>query len=108
MEYGTYKKIPNHLRKYRKTAGFKQTDVAKILRLKNTAQISKWEKGKSLPSFINVCKLSILYRVLVDALFNDLMHKLRDAIREEERENLANRNSVSEKESLYKHELPRR
>lgn len=72
-----YKRIPNCLRKYRKVRGLKQKDVAEILGLRNASMISRWEKGVSFPNPMNLFRLAILYRTLVDALFIDLVRRLR-------------------------------
>ncbi|MFQ5962653.1 MAG: helix-turn-helix transcriptional regulator [Candidatus Scalinduaceae bacterium] len=79
-----YKSIPNCLRRYRKISGLKQRDVAKILGLRSTSMISRWEKGACLPSSLNIFKLSLLYRTLVDALFIDLMRLLKADLRKRE------------------------
>ncbi len=79
-----YKKISNCLRKYRKLKGLKQKDVAKILKLRSTSMISRWEKGTCLPNSLNIFKLSLLYRTLIDTLFIDLMRKLKDDLRKRE------------------------
>lgn len=77
MHFLDYTKISNCLRKYRKTRGLKQKDVAGILGLKSTSLISRWERGVCLPSLINLLRLSILYRTLVDGLFIDLKRLLQ-------------------------------
>ncbi len=79
-----YKKISNCLRKYRKLKGLKQKDVARILKLKSTSMISRWEKGVCLPNSLNIFKLSLLYRTLIDVLFIDLMRLLKEDIRKRE------------------------
>jgi transcriptional regulator with XRE-family HTH domain len=80
MRNGEYKNIPNCLRKYRKAIGLKQKDVAKIIGLKNSGIISRWEKGICLPSALNIFKLAALYRTLVDALFIDLVRIVKKKI----------------------------
>jgi DNA-binding XRE family transcriptional regulator len=67
----TVKPIQNCLRKYRKESGLKQTEVAKILHLRSTAIISRWEKGDSVPSVMNALRLAVLYRTMMDAFFID-------------------------------------
>ncbi len=79
-----YKKISNCLRKYRRIRGLKQKDVARILRLRSTSMISRWEKGTCLPNSLNIFRLSLLYRTLVDALFIDLMRLLKEDLRKRE------------------------
>ena len=76
------KNIPNNLRKYRKTIGLKQKDVARILNIKSAGMISRWEKGACLPSLINAFKLAGLYCVLVDALFFPLIRVIKKKIME--------------------------
>ncbi|MHC4270437.1 MAG: helix-turn-helix transcriptional regulator [Planctomycetota bacterium] len=79
-----YKKISNCLRKYRKLKGLKQKDVARILKLKSTSMISRWEKGTVLPNSLNIFRLSLLYRTLIDVLFIDLMRLLKEDLRKRE------------------------
>ena len=80
MENFTLKRIPNCLRKYRKAIGLKQKQVARILGLKNSGMISRWEKGKSLPSLLNAIKLAALYCRLIDALFFPLVRLIKRKI----------------------------
>ena len=76
--------IPNSLKRYRRARGLRQKDVAVILELKNTSMISRWEKGIFLPNTINIFKLAIIYRTMVDALFPDLLMTLRSDIQKRE------------------------
>jgi transcriptional regulator with XRE-family HTH domain len=80
-----YKNIPNCLRKYRKERGLKQKEVAEILGLKSISMISRWEKGICLPETLNLFKLAIIYRTMVDALFIDLMKSLKDELHKREK-----------------------
>jgi transcriptional regulator with XRE-family HTH domain len=80
-----YKNIPNCLRKYRKERGLKQKEVAEILGLKSTSMISRWEKGICLPETLNLFKLAIIYRTMVDALFIDLIKSLKDELHKREK-----------------------
>ena len=65
--------------------GLKQKDVAKILGLKNTGMISRWEKGICFPNPKHLFRLAVLYRTMVDALFIDLIRVLRkDLLKKEE------------------------
>ncbi len=79
------KKVPNNLRKYRKAIGLKQKEIAQILGLKNSGMISRWEKGRCLPSLVNAFKLAGLYSRLVDALFFPLMRMIKRKIMERQR-----------------------
>ena len=75
-----YKCIPNCLRRYRRARGLKQNDVARILGLKSTSMVSRWEKGACLPSAINLFRLAALYRTMTDALFIGLLRAVRDDV----------------------------
>jgi len=85
MKKAEFKKIQNNLRKYRKAIGLKQREVAKILGLKNSGMISRWEKGACLPGLVNAFKLAGLYSVLVDALFFPLIQVIKRKIMERQR-----------------------
>ena len=84
MEKTNIKRKPNHLRKYRRARGLDQQEVAKILGLKNTSAISRWEKGICLPGPIFMFKLAILYRTMVDALFIEIRRELLEEMRTRE------------------------
>ncbi|MDO8577790.1 MAG: helix-turn-helix transcriptional regulator [Dehalococcoidales bacterium] len=75
-----YKQIPNRLRKCRIARNLKPGVVAEIMGLKYTSQISQWETGASLPTLVNAFKLAGVYKVFVEDLFFDLMHKTREEI----------------------------
>jgi transcriptional regulator with XRE-family HTH domain len=64
--------IHNGLRKCRKECGLSQTDVARMLRLRSAAIISRWEQGVSLPSIRNAIRLAVLYQTMMDSFFLDL------------------------------------
>ncbi len=57
---------------YRKKAGFQQQQVAKMLGLKTTGLISRWENSVSYPDLINVFKLSLIYKADINNLYRDL------------------------------------
>lgn len=77
MRRKTAKPIRNSLRKFRKESGLKQIEVAKILHLRSTAIISRWEQGASMPSVINAIRLAVLYHTMMDAFFLDLRWTVR-------------------------------
>jgi len=85
MEYEACRAIPNLLRKYRRIRGLNQRQVAVILGVKSASRISRWEKGSCIPSLVNAVRLSVIYRVMVDALCGDLVRFLREEIREREK-----------------------
>ena len=97
MKKVDYKNIPNALRKFRKTNGYSQKRVALLLGIRNAGMISRWEKGSRLPSPVNMFRLAVLYRTMVDALYSDLILVLR-------REMQAEREEREEEEETERHE----
>ena len=77
--------IRNCLKKHRKARGLTQRDVAAILGLKCASVISRWENGACLPSTTNLLELAAVYRIMVDALYIDLLRLLRTDLLERER-----------------------
>lgn len=88
----TLTRTPNSLRKYRKRRGLRQKEVAKILGLKNTSMISRWERGFVLPKPANIFRLAALYRTMADALFIDLLRIVKDEIYQKEEKFLKEKN----------------
>lgn len=66
------KHISNKLRRCRRLSGYKQREVAKLLGLKSSARLARWEKGKSFPSVPNLLKLSALYSTLANDFYFEL------------------------------------
>jgi len=91
MKHTKHKRIPNSLRKYRRARGLKQKEVAKILGLKSSCMISRWERGHYLPQSVNIFKLAVLYRTMADALFIDLRKLLQEDILKAEKKFLQNK-----------------
>lgn len=87
VEMGKTHKRPilNSLRKHRKFMRYKQKDVARLLNLHDTSQISRWEKGLSIPNAINLFKLSIIYRTFPNQLYVDLVVELRHEVIKKEK-----------------------
>ena len=84
MNQNKYAQLPNLLKRYRKERGLRQSDVAQLLGIKSKNRISRWERGECLPSLLNAVRLSVIYGVMIDALFIDLLRSVRDEIRERE------------------------
>jgi transcriptional regulator with XRE-family HTH domain len=85
------KSILSSLRKYRRAKGLKQKEVAEILGLKSSSQISRWEKGCCLPSILNLLDLAVLYRTSMDALLIDLRRLRRNELLVKEYDVLKNK-----------------
>jgi transcriptional regulator with XRE-family HTH domain len=81
MGNGGCTNISNSLRKYRKARGLKQKEVAQILKLKSTGMISRWEKGLCLPSTLNIFRLAVIYRTMVDSLYFDMLSGLKEELK---------------------------
>lgn len=85
MKNINYQGIPNCLKKYRRARGPNQKEVAEILELNSTSMISRWEKGVCLPKPLNIFKLAVLYRTMVDALSIGLLRAMRNDVRKKEK-----------------------
>src|SRR5208337_708853 len=72
-----YKNVPNCLRKFRKTNGYTQREVAALTGVCNASMVSRWENGRRFPDPLNIFRLAILYRTMADALYTDLIRELR-------------------------------
>lgn len=73
-----------HLRKYRRARGLSQAEAARLMGLKSTAALSRWEKQNCLPSTKNLLWLAATYHVMVDALVIDTLRDMRAEIRKRE------------------------
>jgi len=82
MKKKRYRGLANCLRKYRKTRGLKQRQVANLLGLKSTAMISRWEKGDCFPDWENLFKLAIIYSTMSEALYLDHVKVMKTEIQE--------------------------
>lgn len=82
----------------------KQTDVARILGLRNTSMISRWEKGDSLPDFFNLTDLSLIYGISTDAFYPDYRRERKESIMKRAEPVLANikQNTYAARERLFK------
>lgn len=84
MKRDGFKRLPNCLRKFRKARGLSQIQVARLLDLKNTTNISKWENGLDIPNTLYLVRMAVIYRTMVDALIPDLIHLLKGEIAKKE------------------------
>jgi transcriptional regulator with XRE-family HTH domain len=65
-----------YLRRYRKAKKLTQKQVAARMGLRDSSLISRWENGFSLPDLENALKLSAIYGVTVNALFQRPVEEL--------------------------------
>ena len=70
------KTYPNSLRQYRQKAGLRQLDVSRILGVECMDRLSRWEHGLSVPSIINLFRLSVLYKVPVQELYPEMLQSI--------------------------------
>src|SRR5258708_33156657 len=74
----------NRLLIYRRRMGFSQRQVARLLGLKGTSMLSRYEHSRSLPPLPTAFCLGIILRVPVEFLFPGLYESLRNRIRSDE------------------------
>jgi len=74
----------NQLEVYRRRMRFSPRRVALLLGHQDSSILAQYERGKRLPSLINVLQLSIILRVPVEFLFPILYDRLRERIRADE------------------------
>ncbi len=96
-----HSRIPNSLKKYRRSLGLSQRDVATFLGVKNSSCISCWEKGLFIPSVKHLFQLSLLYKTLPNNLYSNLWDELKDDITKFEKELLAQDESVISNERYF-------
>lgn len=82
MRNSNHKANLNRLAHYRKARGLSQLDVTRILGLKSSAHISRWEHGYCWPSAVNMLTLAVLYKVPVDWLYADALSTITDELQE--------------------------
>lgn len=68
-------RFPNKLKSYRRSCGYSQKKVARILSLADTSTLSRWEHGFATPSIVNVFRLSRIYRTLPHNLYDELWYR---------------------------------
>lgn len=74
----------NSLFIYRRRMGVSQKHVARLLGFPDTAMVSRYERGLSMPPLDVALSLGIILRVPVEFLFPDLYDSMRDSIRADE------------------------
>jgi transcriptional regulator with XRE-family HTH domain len=82
----------NRLMLYRKRMRLSQKEVAVILGFRTPGILSRYERGRSLPTLERALALEILYRIPVAFLFPELYESMRNRIRsrESQRQELVN------------------
>jgi transcriptional regulator with XRE-family HTH domain len=65
-------KYPNKLRELRIQNQMTLREVTKNLNLKSENRLCRWERGQSYPSLMNIMKLSKMYQVLVEEIYQNM------------------------------------
>ncbi len=69
--------LPHILRRNRKVTGFSQTQLARLLRMKKSKQVYRWEKGQAEPSIKYALLLCLFYKIPVADFFARYIEELR-------------------------------
>jgi transcriptional regulator with XRE-family HTH domain len=77
--------FPNKLKKFRRLLGHQQAEAANILEV-DPSELSRWERGVTVPGLENLFKLSVLYRTLPQEMFPDQFKEIRSRILRNERQ----------------------
>jgi len=85
MEKGN-RPIPNRLNMHRRLMRYSRIQVVQLLDLQNTSILCQWEKGRKLPSAINLIKLSIIYRTYPNELYPQHFNEQMLVLRQKERD----------------------
>lgn len=74
--------LPNYLRAHRKQAGLSQAEVAFLLGRVISAQVSRYEKRRRLPSMETAIACEVIFGVPVAQLFADVRDSIEKDIKE--------------------------
>lgn len=66
------RRYPNRLKKFRRLFCFSQKQVARLLGLADASLLSRWEKGKSVPSLVYLFRLARIYKTMPTEMYTDL------------------------------------
>lgn len=69
-------RIPNKLKTYRRSCGYSQKKVARLLGLADTSTLSRWEHGITFPGIVQVFRLARIYHTQPENLFDELWQQL--------------------------------
>lgn len=72
--------VTNRLWRHRTEHQLSQRDIARLLGIKNSAQVSRWENGDKIPTLDNALMLSCILKTPVEVLFAERLAELQAAI----------------------------
>ena len=64
-------RIPNKLKYFRGCRGLSQKNVARLLGLKDTSMVSRWENGLSIPGLTQAFRLAYIFHTHPHELFDE-------------------------------------
>jgi len=67
-------RFPNKLKSYRRSCGYSQKKVARMLSLADTSTLSRWEHGVAIPGIMQVFRLARIYHTLPHDLYDELWY----------------------------------
>lgn len=70
-------RFPNKLKMFRRSNGYSQKKVARILGISDTSSLSRWEHGVTLPSVMQVLRLARIYHTVPHELFDEFWNHLQ-------------------------------
>ncbi len=85
------RRFPNRLKRYRRIVGLSQKQAAKLLELKDTSLLCRWEMGHAIPTAVHLMRLCILYKAEPRQLYLELWQSLQQQIECNEADLLARR-----------------
>lgn len=74
------KRFPNRLKQFRDIVGLTKKDVSFMLGFKNANRITRWERGDASPGIAHLVRLSLIYGVLINELYFDLLQEAKKDI----------------------------
>lgn len=69
-------RFPNKLKMFRRSTGYSQKKVARMLGLSDTSTLSRWEHGSKVPNMVQVFRLARIYRTWPHELFTELWYRI--------------------------------
>lgn len=70
------RRYPNKLKMFRRTNGYSQKKVARLLDFADTSTLSRWEHGATLPNTMQVLRLARIYHTVPHELYDEFWNQL--------------------------------
>jgi transcriptional regulator with XRE-family HTH domain len=71
-------RFPNKLKAFRLQKGYSRKKMARMLGLADPSMLSRWERGVSMPSIVQVFRLARIYNTYPHELFDELWLQYED------------------------------